>query len=525
MLLGAQLQEKLGDAFGTDAYIPTSEELGFDLVQSIFEVGVQQRLETIADALKSTAKETEIAEFLSSQAEVFIGLAESLNLPGFGAIAQTILDALKANPQQAQQIGEVALANLQQAQATVLAGDRTFGGEISPALQSLAQVVTDELCPATKKSVIDTPLRNEIKELYKFLITSGNTKNQPLKPAKAKFYIKVIRYIFGWFNHQMEISKENLNLALIVAAEGENSVTYIENWLSKFLEFVQDTEDSQSLRLYRQGVILTIILSVVKFYYTNQQVDGHISVIQTLQQKIGKLAKEYKNYPPDTISETNHLLETIWGGENNFQHIHEIGETKSEADVSEPVVADIANYVIQSERETQDKLPSPPYKNSRHHSFVRVDTEGLQRLNYLAGELLIKQKQRILQDEQIKEIIEQLTQRLDKQQVILNELGDLPLQLQTAALQHNQNFASVKFDSLEMDAYTEFQMKLHEAIEESLQLQEITESLDLLLTQATQISDKKQKLTLNIIDNLVEARMSPLGNILNRFPQMPGCHL
>jgi chemotaxis family two-component system sensor histidine kinase/response regulator PixL len=544
----AQLQEKLGDAFGNEAYIPTSEELGFDLVQSIFEVGVQQRLELLADALKSTADHTEFAEFLSSQAEVFIGLAESLNLPGFAAIAQTIMDALKANPKQAHQIGELALANLQQAQASILAGDRICGGEPFPGLQSLTQVVTDELYPVIKQSVTATPLRNEIKELYNFLTTFGNTKNQPLKPAKAKFYIKVIRYIFGWFNHQMGISKEELNLALLVANEGENSVIYIENWLSKFLEFVQDTEESQSLCLYRQGVILTIILAVVKFHYKNQQVDGDISVIQTLQQKISKLAKEYKNFPPVTsqeknwidspklkpllvfqdksITETNHLLETIWGGETTDNHIHEIGHSQSEEQnneslaVREPEVTEIVNSTIESERETKDKLPTSSQKNSRQHSFVRVDTEGLQRLNYLAGELLIKQKQRILQDEQIKEIIEQLIQRLDKQQIILNQLGDLPLQMQNAALQHNQNFASVKFDSLEMDAYTEFQMKLHEAIEESLQLQEITESLDLLLTQASQISDKKQKLILNIIDNLVEARMSPLGNILNRFPPM-----
>ncbi|BAY09551.1 hybrid sensor histidine kinase/response regulator [Calothrix sp. NIES-2098] len=538
----AQLQEKLGDAFGAEAHIPTSEELGFDLVQSIFEVGVKQRLDSIADALNSTGEATEFAELLNSQAEVFVGLAESLNLPGFGAIAQTIIAALKANPKQAHQIGKVALANLQQAQAAVLAGERTSGGELDPALQNFTQVVTDDLNPVTEQSVNTSSLRDEIKELYKFLTTSGNTKNQPLKSSKAKFYIKVIRYIFGWFNHQMEISKEELNLALLVVADGENSVNYIENWLSKFLEFVQEAEDSTSLCLYRQGVILTIILAVVKFHYSHAQVNNDISVIQTLQQQIGKLAKEYKNFPPVTaqeknwidnpkfkpllvfketaITETDRLLETIWGGEANFTHIHEIAETQAEELVTERVDTDIVNSVIQSEREIKDKSHNSPAKSSRNHSSVRVDTEGLQRLNYLAGELLIKQKQRILQDEQLKEIIEKLFQRIDRQQIILNQLGDLPFQMQNNGLQNQRNFATVKFDTLEMDMYTEFQMKLHEAMEENLQLQEITESLDLLLAQANQISDKKQRLTLNIIDNLVEARMSPLGNILNRFPQM-----
>ena len=71
-----------------------------------------------------------------------------------------------------------------------------------------------------------------------------------------------------------------------------------------------------------------------------------------------------------------------------------------------------------------------------------------------------------------------------------------------------------------MDKYTEYYLKLNSALEETLQLQETTESLDLLLSQSTHIHEKKQRLTLSIIDNLVEARMVPLGNILNRFPQM-----
>jgi two-component system, chemotaxis family, sensor histidine kinase and response regulator PixL len=111
-------------------------------------------------------------------------------------------------------------------------------------------------------------------------------------------------------------------------------------------------------------------------------------------------------------------------------------------------------------------------------------------------------------------------QRLSKHEETLNQLQNLPLQMQNFTTQYVQNFAKVKFDSLEMDVYTEFHLKLHEAIEEALQLQENAESIDLLLKQATQINDKKQKLTFSIIDNLVEARMLPLGDILQSFPQM-----
>ncbi|MEH2110915.1 hybrid sensor histidine kinase/response regulator [Nostoc sp.] len=556
----AQLQEKLGDAFGAESHIPTSEELGFDIVQSVFEVGVEQRLNSIADAVNNPPNSEEFIEFLHSQAEVFLGLAESLNLPGLGEISQTILSALQANPTQVQQIAEIALADLQEAQKLVLEGDRTSGGEASPGLRKLTTVTNNQLSEELpNNSSAGTFIINE-EEFYQFLTTSDNQKNESVKPATAKFYLKVIRYIFGWFNHQMQIPEVELNLTLLVPTlERKSLLNYIENWLEKFLDFVQDEEDSQSLCIYRRGIILIILFAVAKFQYSLKPSDSYLLVIKILQNQIHKLAKEYKNYPPVTGEEKNwldspklqtllvikeisvspqaidNLLEAIWGEDANQNLAAEVVTTQTDNSsekldsltVSEQVVINTAEAAIeiipdlatQINKEIEDQSQYVQTKNFRQPSFIRVDTERLQHLNYLAGELLIYQKRRSLQDEQVKEIIEQLIQQLTRHQTTLNELRDLPLQIQNITSQQTQNFA-VNFDSLEMDVYTEFHMTLHEAIEETLQLQETTESLDLLVTQAAQISDKQENLTLNIIDSLVEARMSPLGNILNRFPHM-----
>ncbi|MBD2387157.1 hybrid sensor histidine kinase/response regulator [Cylindrospermum sp. FACHB-282] len=567
----AQLQEKLGDAFGADAHIPTSEELGFDIVQSIFEVGVQQRLESIAETINNPPDNAEFVNFLRSQAEVFLGLAQSLGLPGLGEIAQTLMAALAANPSQVLQIAEITLADLQQAHTAVLAGDRTNGGTPSASWQTLTTSAINELSitPVSTKSFATTFLSNTA-DFYKFLTIPGKIKNEPIKPANAKFYLKVIRYIFGWFNHYMEIPESQLSLTLLIPqAELENPVNYVENWLKKFLAFVQDQEDSQSLRLYRQGVILIILLAVAKFQYSVEQANSAIPVIKTLRKHIRQSAKKYKNSPPVTAEEKNwlgspklqkllvfkevsnpisaetndSLLESIWGEESSLDMTDdEVAITQTVEDVrnddylesvtssviSEQIVTNISetaieiipDYTTQINQQIEDKSLPSLNKRSRQPSFVRVDVEGLQRLNYLTGELLIYQKRRSLQNEQIQELIERLTQQLTRHQTILNQLRDLPLQRQNVALQNTQNVAAVNFDSLEMDAYTEFQLTLHEAIEETLQLQETTESLDLLVSQASQISDKTHSLTLGIIDNLVEARMLPLGNILNRFSQM-----
>lgn len=137
----AQLQEKLGDCFSDEAHIPTSVELGFDVTQSIFELGVTQRLEEIAAAIAS-ADPVVMTTVLRTQANIFMGLAESLDLHGFGAIAQMALTALDTHPEQVETITGAALADFHAAREAVLNGDRTCGGQPSLALQQLGGLPT-----------------------------------------------------------------------------------------------------------------------------------------------------------------------------------------------------------------------------------------------------------------------------------------------------------------------------------------------------------------------------------------------
>ncbi|PAX53099.1 hybrid sensor histidine kinase/response regulator [Brunnivagina elsteri] len=651
----AQLQDKLGDAFGAEFHIPTSQELGFDIVLSIFETGVSQRIDNIAHMLESPPDNDEIASFMRSQAEIFVGLAESLNLQGFEEIAHTIIAALDANPQQALTVAQASLVSLEGSRQAVLNGDRIRGGEPHEELLKLTQPILslginlkedissediydkpltfssnypaatsvedstmgfmEDMVKNIAENIPNSPsidslsLRSEVEELYNFLRTPNSILRKPLKSQIAKHYLKIIRYILGWFNHELEIPEKELSLSLLVPKISvESTVDYIDNWLGELWLFLDNDSDSPSLSLYRQGVILNVLLLIAKFKYANQL--GDSPVIESLQDQIKKLTKEYKNYPPITDIEKNWIdnprlqkllevkpisvhkpveiaineggIEAIWGEDisatlaevGGINYIQEAAnndvkgasstivnvapnhllETKSpqnnqiqqnesvtiiEQKVINKVAQEIAEKTIEatieattiqtsqinkpSEAKTQlnpNTNTNTNTSNLRQRSFVRVDVEGLQRLNYLAGELLIYQKRRTLQDEQIHELVEQLSRNLTRHQATLDNLRDLPLQTQNFSFHSHKNVASVDFDSLEMDEYSEFYLTLHSAFEETLQLQEIAESLDLILRQSAHIHDTKQNLTLNIIDNLVEARMSPLGNILNRFPQM-----
>ncbi|MER3436052.1 MAG: hybrid sensor histidine kinase/response regulator [Leptolyngbya sp. ERB_1_1] len=139
----SRIRKKLGQHFDPGAALPTSAKLGFDIVRSMFETGVRERLEQLALAI-SEGNPTTIAQTLQTQAEVFLGLAESLNLEGFRAIAQTTLTALKHQPNQVREIAQAALADFQQGQIAVLSGDRVLGGEVSAALQQFARLSTDQ---------------------------------------------------------------------------------------------------------------------------------------------------------------------------------------------------------------------------------------------------------------------------------------------------------------------------------------------------------------------------------------------
>jgi two-component system, chemotaxis family, sensor histidine kinase and response regulator PixL len=577
----AQIQKKLGDAFGAETHIPTSEELGFDIVKSIFEVGVKQRIDSLSQAINNPPNPSEFCKLLHSQSEVFIGLAESLNLPGLQTLARTIMAAVDGNPDKVLEIAKIAFSDLQASQKAVLAGDRTSGGSPSLELQKLANtnIIDDSLSVAATTSALATVPKYESSlssihqsfaetffnittEFYQFLITLSNGNNEPLKPIHAKVYLKVIRYIFGWFNHYREIPELELNLSLLIPPSIQKyPVNYLENWLGEFLYFIENETDSQSLSLYRRGIILIILLAIAKFQYTVEQNNSAIPIIKRLRQQIRELGKEYKKYPPVTeaekkwldhpklqdllvikeivsslsLEDNNNLLESIWGGEsildNNSEivskSIIETGETvKHDSYLESVTLSAVTEEVITDDdptrinQQVEEKTTDSINRNSRQPSFVRVDVEGLQRLNYLTGELLIYQKRRSLYDDQVIELIDRLSQQINQHQLTLYQLRDLPLQGNNVISHNSQSVSSVNFDSLEMDVYSEFQLTLHSAMEATLQIQETSESLELLMRQAAQISEKKQTLTLNIIDNLVEARMLPLGTILSRFPQM-----
>ena len=95
----------------------------------LFAAEIEKGLRRLAAILDSSSAE-QIAT-LKTQLEIFNGIGEISQLPGFKAIAQTSLSALSVNPAAVQTIAPLIQADFQAAQAAILEGDRTQGGSPS----------------------------------------------------------------------------------------------------------------------------------------------------------------------------------------------------------------------------------------------------------------------------------------------------------------------------------------------------------------------------------------------------------
>jgi two-component system, chemotaxis family, sensor histidine kinase and response regulator PixL len=76
-----------------------------------------------------------------------------------------------------------------------------------------------------------------------------------------------------------------------------------------------------------------------------------------------------------------------------------------------------------------------------------------------------------------------------------------------------------QFDALELDRYSEVHHIAQATIEQLAQIEEQIEDLSLFVTQSHHQIDRQKQLLSHLRDDLMWARMLPLGEILNRFPR------
>ena len=76
------------------------------------------------------------------------------------------------------------------------------------------------------------------------------------------------------------------------------------------------------------------------------------------------------------------------------------------------------------------------------------------------------------------------------------------------------------FDSLEMDSYGVLHSQLQSILEEMVQLEEAVDDIALFAKQSDQTIEQQRQMQTQLRDELMWARMLPLGEVLNRFPRL-----
>jgi two-component system, chemotaxis family, sensor histidine kinase and response regulator PixL len=496
----AELTEIFGDYLsGQDAF-PTSEELGLDVVQSFFESVVPERIQELSVAL-SEGDPGMMTEVLQSQAEIFLGLSQSLNLSGLGDIAQTILTALEINPHQVKKITVEAIANFQQAQQQVMNGDRDRGGEPSPQLQQYAEAM-------------------------------DSTEDEQFESASSMFAetVDVLeesdRDMFG------EESLSNDFTAITDNTEEESARDMFgEESLSNDFTAITDSTEEESAR----GMFGDESLS--GFEENNSELTEPSSFFEQNEESGELMSQIWGN---DVVPDS--LKDSSFG--NELEAIEEVEASLVTPAPNKPFKQkatppqEISTRDVRKSRfsSTNKSSSQQAAKASKTSQTVRVNLDSLEKLNDLVGELLINQNRNILKDEQIGQFVQQLLDKISYSEQVVNELievvdevvlspqqlqliQDLPAKLNNITKTQRQDYKSVLSDTV-LSQEARLNQLLELTADNNSELVNIAEKIKNHSKQTQRDTQKQQRMLLNMRDELIETRMSPIGRLFNRFPRM-----
>jgi chemotaxis family two-component system sensor histidine kinase/response regulator PixL len=511
----AQLEARLGDLIGGSAHLPSSVELGVDIAASIFEVDVAQGIERLETVLANPENNL-VAGELRAQAEVFLGIGELLNLPGFSQIARTVEAALDVHPERAIEITHLAIADFQTARQEVLDGDRTHGGAPSPVLVELASF--DSTSPSQ-------PVTFEESETLSWDLSPTSLAIATADPS--------IDDIFGSAENEFTSSEELAPWELTIQQDDVD------------FDPIPPTDEITVLELKNNNQIAAPTPSLDDIFNT-VELSGSVS-------GAGKLfsSQLVETEAPNLINikRPENIAEVVQSVEQSFEQLTPINEESAivkAPDGSLDVLESPSTLTTGRKKPiTQDVKFEPITGNADAAAqlFVRVDLQRLERMNNLVGELAINRNSLSLQNEQLQGTVRELLRRFAKFQQMTAQLRDLSDQMlvspdryrhgrrlngevetrNLAALQPSPNPSAsllAGFDSLEMDSYGELYSLLQNSIEEMIQLEEIVGDVALIAGQSGDTLEGQRRMMANLRDDLMWARMLPIGEVLNRFPRI-----
>jgi chemotaxis family two-component system sensor histidine kinase/response regulator PixL len=506
----AQIEERLGDALTqADSYMPSSADLGVDMTRSIFEVDVAEGLERLG-AVLAYPQGYEVAGELRAQAEVFAGFAELLNLPEFGAIAQTTLRAVEAHPNQALEITQLAYADFERARLALLEGMGL--GNISPSpnlvaftesntapISNIPSVPISEFTPELESSI--NPEDSAIPSLEDIF---GSAIGMPEVETSDFLTPEEIHSV----DEQEELEADLVNtfgaapwtIASLPEAQAEDTLDF---------ELVEVESDSEEPEVVTSSAIVPATPALPSHQQAQFEEIEAIEIPQTLEARVQQIEQLFDRLPP-LISE----------------------EAAQNAEIAVPNQRVKAPNSPRHQSSANSKSEASPTAGLS----VRVDLERLGRMNNLVGELAINRNGLSLQNEQLQGSVRELLNRFSRVQNLVGYLRKLSDQMLIAPERRSDgtiphSFSQLRdlkiprsdfddFDSLELDSYGVVHSQLQGLLEEMMQLEESVDDIVLFAKATDQTLERQRQMLTQLRDELMWARMLPLGEVINRFPRM-----
>jgi two-component system, chemotaxis family, sensor histidine kinase and response regulator PixL len=168
--------------------------------------------------------------------------------------------------------------------------------------------------------------------------------------------------------------------------------------------------------------------------------------------------------------------------------------------------------------------------------MVRVPAEQLQRLNDLSSKLILERNSAILRLKQLQSFVGLTRERMRRLEQSSNQLRKLydwaSLEGMIPTAQPEAQVVTVpwqpvsspsteeKFDSLEMDRYTDLHLLSQEQMETIVQLQEVTTDIDLGIQEMGQVIRNLSYTTRELQQNVTRSQMRPFAELVGRFPRL-----
>lgn len=462
------LETILAKDLGADIELPTSAELGIDIVREVFTGDVQREIDRLAGVLQHP-NVPPIAGEVRATADIFFGIGELLGLPGLTAIAQTTIQALEANPQEALAIGELLLNDMRDAQAVVLGGDREQGGSPSDALIALTQPQS----------------------------AAQNFLEAPLSSAS-------------------DLTESDFNASGFGDLEDFFGATPAPSESNQFF-------DTTPLSLESGYGDLEGLLSQNPLNF-NESSPLEAAPL-SLDSAYGDLDDFFGQAAP-AVEDSN---VTAWS---------EISSAPANVPTVVQSTVEPPSPVVPVESAPSNKKPqeskTPATNTSTVEGTVRVDFLRLDRLNNLVGELVTQENGSLLQAQQLQGKLKSLQQRFVAFEQLSKNLQNWMDESLKSGIGKKQSSAShpepnglgmgldglADFDPLLMDTYSALYMMVQDGLEEIAQMGETMGDMTLITQQAQTNQRKKQQTLKQVRNDLLWARMMPIGEILRRFPRM-----